>query len=214
MVKIGMDTRAPVDKPGTKWEMKGDAASLVADVDFALESLGTSYIDIIVLCRVPKDVPIQESVAAMKSIVESGKARHIALSEASAATIRAAHAIHPIYAIEQEWSLWARDIEAEIIPTVKELGIKVVAYSPLGRGFLTGSIRSREDPNLDPNDYRLKASPKFEEENLAINVKLLEAVQPIADRKGITVGQLSLGKLIRLLPYSFTLDIMMIIITI
>ena len=159
MVKIGMDTRAPMDKTGTKFAMRGDADYLRADVDYALEMLGTDYIDIIVLCRVPSDVSIQESVLGMKAIVQAGKARHIGLSEANAATIRAAHAVHPIYCIEQEWSLWARDIEADIVPTCRELGVKVVAYCPLGRGFLTGSIRSRDAPALDPVDYRLKASP-------------------------------------------------------
>jgi aryl-alcohol dehydrogenase-like predicted oxidoreductase len=159
MVKIGMDTRAPMDKTGTKFAMRGDADYLRADVDYALEMLGTDYIDIIVLCRVPSDLSIQDSVLGMKAIVQAGKARHIGLSEASAATIRAAHAVHPIYCIEQEWSLWARDIEADIVPTCRELGVKVVAYCPLGRGFLTGSIRSRDAPALDPVDYRLKASP-------------------------------------------------------
>jgi hypothetical protein len=97
------------------------------------------------------------SVLGMKAIVQAGKARHIGLSEANAATIRAAHAVHPIYCVEQEWSLWARDIEAEIVPTCRELGVKIVAYSPLGRGFLTGSIRSRAAPALgDPFDYRLQ----------------------------------------------------------
>lgn len=100
----------------------------------------------------------RSSMLGMKAIVQAGKARHIGLSEANAATIRAAHAVHPVYCIEQEWSLWARDIEAEIVPTCRELGVKIVAYCPLGRGFLTGSIRSRDAPAFDPFDYRLKAS--------------------------------------------------------
>lgn len=128
-----------MDKTGTSWVMRGDAASLMADVDYALQQLGTDCIDVIVLCRVPKDVSIEDSVAGMKAIVDAGKARAIGLSEASASTIRRAHAVHPIYCIEQEWSLWARDIEAEIVPTCRRLGIKIVAYSPLGRGFLTGA---------------------------------------------------------------------------
>lgn len=192
MVKIGMDTRCPVEKTGTSWVLHSDAAGLKADVDYGLSQLGTDYIDIIVLCRVPHDRPIEESVAAMAEIVKDGKARHIGLSEASAETIRRAHAVHPISYIEQEWSLWARDIEEEIVPTCRELGVKIVAYSPLGRGFLTGSIRDRNDGSLDPHDYRL-ISPKFAEGNLQENLKLVDAVQAIANRRGITVGQLALA---------------------
>jgi aryl-alcohol dehydrogenase-like predicted oxidoreductase len=121
-----------------------------------------------------------------------GKAHHIALSEASPATIRRAHAISPLYAIEQEWSLWSRDIEDEIVPTCRELGIKIVAYSPLGRGFLTGSIRGRDDPKLDANDFRLK-TPKFAEGNIEENLKLVDSVKELADKKGITSGQLALA---------------------
>lgn len=118
---------------------------IAADVDYALKTLGTDYIDVIVLCRVPQDVPIEESVRAMAAQVAAGKARHIALSEANADTIRRAHAVHPLYCVEQEWSMWTRDIEAEIVPACRALGIKIVAYSPLGRGLLTGAIRSRTD---------------------------------------------------------------------
>lgn len=168
--------------------MRGDGEYLKKDVDFALEQLGTDYIDIIVLCRVPQNPPIEEIVASMKEIVDSGKARHIGLSEASAATIRRAHAITPIYCIEQEWSLWARDIEEEILPTCRELGIKIVAYSPLGRGFLTGSFTDR----TAVKDYRA-TNPKFQEGNFENNLSLVEAVQAIAVRKGITVGQLALA---------------------
>ncbi len=108
MVKIGMDTRCPVEKTGTSWNLRSDEESLKADVDYALSQLGTDYIDIIVLCRVPHDRPIEECVRSMQVIVDSGKATYIGLSEASAQTIRRAHAVAPIYAIEQEWSLWAR----------------------------------------------------------------------------------------------------------
>ncbi len=173
--------------------MRGDGESLKRDVDYALEQLGTDYIDIIVLCRVPPNNPIEESVAAMKEIVESGKARYIGLSEANGSTIRKAHAVAPISYIEQEWSLWSRDIERDIVPTCKELDIKIVAYSPLGRGFLTGTLRSRDDPNLKPGDYRLIASPKFAEGNFQSNLELVDRVKSLADRKGITVGQLALA---------------------
>lgn len=155
MVKICMDTRCPVEKTGTSWNLRVKPEEVMADVDYALEQLGTDYIDIIVLCRVPKDVAIEEVVQSMKTVVESGKcvlrlligvgdvvlpcrkmtpccvsslligkARHIGLSEASARTIRRAHAVHPIHCIEQEWSLWARDVEADIVPTCRELGKK------------------------------------------------------------------------------------------
>lgn len=125
----------------------------------------------------------------MKAIVQAGKARHIGLSEANAATIRAAHAVHPIYCIEQEWSLWARDIEAEIVPTCRELGVKIVAYCPLGRGFLTGSIRSRDAPALgdDPFDYRLQVSALLFESSSA---PLVHAVpRPTATVTATATGQ-------------------------
>lgn len=173
--------------------MRGDAAGLRADVEYALKELNTDYIDIIVLCRVPPNNPIEESIAAMRDLVLEGKARHVGVSEASAGVIRRAHAVHPIYCIEQEWSLWSRDIEAEIVPTCKELGIKIVAYSPLGRGFLTGTLRTRDDPNIDPSDYRFKANPKFQTGNFESNLELVDSVQALADRKGITVGQLALA---------------------
>eukprot|EP01041_Mallomonas_annulata_P008548 gene8548-17628_t len=191
MVKIGMDTRAPVEKTGQQWILSGKAESLIADVDYALSELGTDYLDIIVLCRVPLDVPIEEAVLAMKAIVDQGKARRIGLSEASAATIRRAAAVAPIYCIEQEWSLWSRDAEAEVIPTCRELGIKIVAYSPLGRGFLTGSIQSRDD--LLPGDFRIYGQPKFAEGNFEKNLKLVEALNLIANRKGCTPGQVALA---------------------
>lgn len=191
MVKIGMDTRAPPEELGKKWHMSGAAQHLRDDVDYALKQLETDYIDIIVLCRVPTDVTIEEAVTNMKTLVDEGKARHIALSEASADTIRRAAKVAPIYCIEQEWSLWARDAEPEIVPTCRELGIKIVAYSPLGRGFLTGSIQNRDD--LPDNDYRKTLQPKFAEGNFQKNKALLDAVTAIAQRHNISVGQLSLA---------------------
>lgn len=128
----------------------------------------------------------------MKAIVDSGKARHIGLSEASANTIRRAHAVTPIYCIEQEWSLWSRDIEEELVPTCRELGIKIVAYSPLGRGFLTGTISGRDDPKMGGADYR-KSVPKFAEGNIETNLNLVNATKALAERKGCTVGQLALA---------------------
>jgi aryl-alcohol dehydrogenase-like predicted oxidoreductase len=192
MVKIGMDTRAPIDKTGQQWIMRGDPQALREDVEFALSELGVEYIDIIVLCRVPHDVPIEISVAAMQQLVAEGKARHIGLSEAGPAILRRAVAVAPVFCIEQEWSLQSRDIEASIVPTCRELGIKIVAYSPLGRGFMTGQLRSRDDPAFGSHDFRLM-SPRFSEENLVKNLRAVDAVAAIAARKGCSIGQLSLA---------------------
>ena len=194
MVKVGMDTRCPVEKTGTSWIMRGDSKGLRDDVEFALQTLGVDYIDIIVLCRVSPTVPIEESVAALKELVNEKKAIHIGISEASANVIRRAHAVHPIYCIEQEWSLWSRDIEEEILPTCKELNIAIVAYSPLGRGFLTGTIRSRESDALDPTDYRFTMQPKFAEGNFQHNLQLVDKVaKELAVKYNCTAGQLALA---------------------
>jgi aryl-alcohol dehydrogenase-like predicted oxidoreductase len=193
MVKVGMDTKAPVEKTGSQFIMRGDAASLREDVEYALKQLETEDIDIIVLCRVPNDVPIEDSIQAMAELVKEGKARHIGLSEASAKTIRKAHAVHPIYALEQEWSMWARDCEEDLIPTCRELGIRIVAYSPLGRGFLTGTIRGRDSNVFGEHDFRLMGVPRFSEENLPHNLELVDQVAALAQEKGITVGQLALA---------------------
>lgn len=192
MVKIGMDTRAPVEKTGQQWNMSGEYDHLLQDVDYALSELGTDYIDIIVLCRVPQNVTIEEAVGNMKKIVELGKAKYIGLSEASAPILRRAAAVAPIYCIEQEWSLWSRDAEEEIFPTCRELGIKIVAYSPLGRGFLTGAYENRS-AFTDPTDYRLHGQPRLSEENFNKNFELVKGLKAIADRKGVTAGQLALA---------------------
>jgi aryl-alcohol dehydrogenase-like predicted oxidoreductase len=173
--------------------MRGDSESIRKDVDYALETLGVDYIDTIVLCRVPSDVTIEEAILGMKMMVDEGKAKYIGVSEANASIIRRAHAVHPLHCIEQEWSLWSRDLEVEIVPTCRELGIKIVAYSPLGRGFLTGTMQNRNELNLDPNDYRMKAAPKFAEENFEHNASLVRSLHAIAARKSCTIGQLSLA---------------------
>lgn len=191
MVKIGMDTRAPVEKTGQVWINRADSEGLKADVEFALKTLDTDYIDIIVLCRVSPTVPIEESVLAMKSIVDEGKAKFIGLSEASAETIRRAVKVAPIYCIEQEWSLWTRDIEAEILPACRENNIKIVAYSPLGRGFLTGSFESSSA--LDPMDFRSFGMPRFSPENIATNYRLVSAVKGFASTRNCTAGQVALA---------------------
>ena len=186
-----MDTRCSVEKTGQVWNLKADYDGLNSDVQYALEQLETDYIDIIVLCRVSQEIPIEESVHALQRIITEGKARSFGLSEASSSTLRRAQAVAPIAYLEQEWSLWSRDVEEDIIPVVKEFGIKFIAYSPLGRGFLTSTIENRTD--LDPNDYRLHGQPKFSQENFAKNLALVHEVKTIADRLGCTTGQIALA---------------------
>jgi len=177
--------------PDGSWiGINGSADYVRKSCDASLERLGVDHIDLYYQHRVDNATPIEETVGAMKELVEAGKVRHLGLSEASAATIRRAHAVHPIAAVQSEWSLWTRDPEADVIPTVRELGIGFVAYSPLGRGFLTGRIKSSGD--LDPGDYRLRA-PRFSGENLQENVDLVERVEELAAEKGVTAGQLALA---------------------
>jgi aryl-alcohol dehydrogenase-like predicted oxidoreductase len=134
--------------------------------------------------------PVEETVGAMAELVAAGKIRHVGLSEASAETIRRAHAVHPITAVQTEYSLWTRDVEAEVLPTLRELGIGLVAYSPLGRGFLSGRFSSPEE--LDEGDFR-RSGPRFTGENLKQNLKLAERVKELAEEKGVTPGQLALA---------------------
>ncbi len=156
----------------------------------SLRRLGVDHVDLYYQHRVDPDTPIEETVGAMAELVSEGKVRHLGLSEAAAATIRRAHAVHPITAVQTEYSLFSRDIEDEILPTLRELGIGLVAYSPLSRGFLTGRIRSLDD--LDPDDFR-RNSPRFSGENFQRNLELVDAVQEIAEEKGCTPGQLALA---------------------
>ena len=158
--------------------------------DASLQRLGIDHIDLYYQHRVDSDVPIEETVGAMADLVKAGKVRFLGLSEAGAATIRRAYAVHPISALQSEYSLWSRDIEDEIIPTLRELGIGLVPYSPLGRGFLTGQITRFED--LDADDYR-RHSPRFQGENFDKNLHLVEKVKDLAAQKGVTAGQLALA---------------------
>jgi aryl-alcohol dehydrogenase-like predicted oxidoreductase len=158
--------------------------------DASLERLGVDHIDLYYQHRVDLDTPIEETVGAMKELVEAGKVRHLGLSEAGANTIRRANAVHPITALQSEYSLWTRDPEAEILPTVRELGIGFVAYSPLGRGFLSGQIKSIDD--LDEDDYRRRAE-RFQGDNFQKNLDLVAKVEEIADEKGVTPSQLALA---------------------
>jgi len=159
-------------------------------IEGSLRRLGVDHVDLYYQHRVDPETPIEETVGAMASLAEEGKVRFLGLSEASAETIRRAHAVHPITAVQSEYSLWSRDIEDEVIPALRELGIGLVPYSPLGRGFLSGTIRSLDD--LDEDDYR-RHSPRFAGENFERNLELVDRVEALARDKGATAGQLALA---------------------
>jgi len=161
--------------------------------DASLQRLGVDHIDLYYQHRVDRAVPIEETVGAMAELVHAGKVRFLGLSEASARTIRRAHGVHPITALQTEYSLWSRDVEDEILPTVRELGIGFVAYSPLGRGFLTGQIRRPED--IQEGDWR-KNHPRFQGENFQKNLDLVVRVEALAREKRCTPGQLALAWLL------------------
>jgi aryl-alcohol dehydrogenase-like predicted oxidoreductase len=158
--------------------------------DGSLQRLGTDHIDLFYQHRIDPAVPIEETVGAMGELVEAGKVRYIGLSEASADTIRRAHAVHPVTAVQSEYSLWTRDPEDEVLPTLRELGIGLVAYSPLGRGFLTGAIRSLDD--LPEDDWR-RTNPRFQEDALRENLRLADRVAEIAEQIGATAAQVALA---------------------
>ncbi|XP_024984889.1 probable aldo-keto reductase 3 isoform X2 [Cynara cardunculus var. scolymus] len=168
----------------------GDPAYVRAACEASLERLGIDCIDLYYQHRIDTRVPIEITMGEMKKLVEEGKIKYVGLSEASASTIRRAHAVHPITAIQLEWSLWSRDVEDEIIPTCRELGIGIVAYSPLGRGFLSSGPKMTE--NLTEGDFR-QSLPRFQPENLEHNKALYERVSEIAAKKGCTPSQLALA---------------------
>lgn len=161
--------------------------------DASLQRLGVDYIDLYYQHRVDPTVPIEETIGAMAELVQQGKVRYLGMSEAAPATIRRAQTVHPISALQTEYSLWSRDPEDEILPTVRELGIGFVAYSPLGRGFLSGQIKSLDD--LAPDDFR-RHSPRLQGENFNKNLQLVERVQQIAAEKQVTPSQLALAWLL------------------
>ncbi|WP_423919212.1 aldo/keto reductase [Frigoribacterium sp. 2-23] len=162
-------------------------------IDGSLTRLGLDHVDLYYQHRVDPRVPIEDTVGAMGELVTAGKVRHLGLSEASPETIRRAHATFPITALQTEWSLWSRDAEAEILPTVRELGIGFVPYSPLGRGFLTGTLRSVDE--LDPDDFR-RFNPRFSGDNLEANVRIVEQVDEVARQVGAKPGQVALAWLL------------------
>jgi len=175
---------------GERLGVRGDSAYVREACEASLHRLGVETIDLYYQHRVDPSVPIEETVGAMAELVEQGKVRFLGLSEAAPETIRRAHATHPIAALQTEYSLWSRDPEDEILPTLRELGIGFVPYSPLGRGFLTGRFRSPED--LPEDDFR-RHNPRFQGENFGRNLGLVERVEEIAAEKGGTPGQLALA---------------------
>ncbi|MCR6488590.1 aldo/keto reductase [Amycolatopsis sp. OK19-0408] len=169
---------------------RGDAAYVKQSCDESLRRLGVDHIDLYYQHRVDPDTPIEETWGALASLVEAGKIRYAGISEASAATIRAAHAVHPVTALQSEWSLWTRGIEGEILDTCRELGIGVVPFSPLGRGFLTGAVKSAADL---PEDDMRRGLPRFAEGNFERNMAIVDALRKLAEEKGVTAGQLALA---------------------
>ncbi|MFJ4523517.1 aldo/keto reductase [Streptomyces sp. NPDC088810] len=184
-----MDDAVPGDM-STVGRQDGSAEHVRASVHGSLQRLGTDRIDLYYQHRVDPDVPIEETVGALGELVAEGKVRYIGLSEASAETIRRAHAVHPVTAVQSEYSLWSRDVEAEVLPVCRELGIGFVPYSPLGRGFLAGRFSSPDE--LDANDWR-RENPRFTDAHLQANLRLAEKVKEIAAEKDVTPAQLAIA---------------------
>jgi aryl-alcohol dehydrogenase-like predicted oxidoreductase len=178
---------------GERLGVRGDPEYVREACEGSLRRLGVDHIDLYYQHRVDPNTPIEETVGAMKELVEQGKVRYLGLSEAAPATIRRAHEVHPISALQTEYSLWTRDPEDEVLPTVRELGIGFVAYSPLGRGFLSGQIQSPDD--FAEDDFR-RANPRFQGENFQRNLELVERVREIAAEKDVTPGQLAIAWLL------------------
>jgi aryl-alcohol dehydrogenase-like predicted oxidoreductase len=187
--KFGLISHRHGDTPGRD----STPESIRAAVDGSLRRLGTDHVDLYYQHRVDPTTPIEDTVAALAELVKAGKVRHIGLSEAAPVTIRRAHAVHPVTALQTEYSLWTRDPEDEILPLVRELGIGFVAYSPLGRGFLTGQIRSTDQ--LDASDFR-NSIPRFAEENLEQNLRIVTEVETVAAEVGATPAQVALAWLL------------------
>ena len=180
--------RDPADPD--KRVIDGSPAHVRESCEGSLRRLGVETIDLYYLHRLDARVPIEETVGAMAELVAAGKVRHLGLSEVGASTLRRAHAVHPISALQSEYSLWTRDPEGTVLDTCRELGVTLVAYSPLGRGFLSGEIRSFED--FSDDDYR-RRQPRFQGENFARNLALVDAVRSVADANGVTPAQLALA---------------------
>ncbi|MFI9804895.1 aldo/keto reductase [Streptomyces sp. NPDC052301] len=180
----------PEDDP-TKRIIRNDAPYIREAVEASLKRLGVDEIDLYYMHRRDPDVPVEETVGTMAELVREGKVKHLGLSEVTADELRAAHAVHPIAAVQSEWSLFSRDIEAKVVPAARELGVALVPYSPLGRGFLTGSFTNAEQ-QLSADDFR-RQQPRFTGDNAAANAALLEPVRAIAEAHGATPGQVALA---------------------
>ncbi|XP_027117084.1 auxin-induced protein PCNT115-like [Coffea eugenioides] len=188
--KVELATKFAISYQDGKFDVCGDPAYVRACCEASLKRLDVDCIDLYYQHRIDTRVPIEVTIGELKKLVEEGKIKYIGLSEASASTIRRAHAVHPITAVQLEWSLWTRDVEEEIIPACRDLGIGIVAYSPLGRGFFSSGPKLIE--NLAEGDFR-KYMPRFQAENLEHNKNLYEQVNAIASRKGCTPSQLALA---------------------
>jgi aryl-alcohol dehydrogenase-like predicted oxidoreductase len=180
----------PTDDEPMRRVIDGTPENVRRSVEGSLKRLGTDHIDLYFQHRIDPNTPIEETVGALADLVQQGKIRHIGLSEAAPDTIRRAHATHPITAVQSEYSLWSRDLEAEVLPTLRELGIGLVAYSPIGRGFLAG--RFTDPSQLDEGDFR-RSGPRFTGDNLKHNQELAAKIRELAEEKGVTSGQLALA---------------------
>jgi aryl-alcohol dehydrogenase-like predicted oxidoreductase len=189
--KFGQMSHAAGSAPD--YVLDSTATNVRMSVEGSLRRLQTDHIDLYYQHRVDPNTPVEETVGALADLVAEGKVRHIGLSEASADTIRRAHAVHPVAAVQSEYSLWSRDPEADVLPVLRELGIGLVPYSPLGRGFLGGRFRSLDD--LDPDDWR-RTNPRFQGDNLKANLALLDEVETIAADAGATPAQVALAWLL------------------
>jgi aryl-alcohol dehydrogenase-like predicted oxidoreductase len=177
------------EDPMKRW-ISGRPEYVKEACDASLRRLGIDHIDLYYQHRVDPQTPVEETVGAMSDLVQAGKVRFLGLSEAGPESIRKAHSVHPITAVQSEYSLWSRDIEDEVIPTLRELGIGLVAYSPLGRGFLSGRFKSIDD--LEPDDYR-RYSPRFQGDNFQKNLELVDRITELAEDKGVAPSQLALA---------------------
>ena len=191
--KVILATKFGLKRDDGSMNISGRPEYVKASCDESLARLGVEYIDLYYQHRVDPDVPIEDTVGAMAELVQAGKVRYLGLSEASADSLERAAATHPITALQSEWSLWSRDLEDEVLPTARRLGIGIVPYSPLGRGFLTGTITSPDD--FAPDDFR-STRRRFQGENFRRNLDLVAEVRRLADEKHITAGQLALAWLL------------------
>jgi aryl-alcohol dehydrogenase-like predicted oxidoreductase len=181
----------PADRAAGRPAARGDAAYVRQCIDESLARLNTDVVDLYYMHRRDVTVPIEETVGAMAELVRAGKVRHLGLSEVTADELRAAVAVHPIAAVQSEWSIWSRDVERNVVPAAAQLGVGFVPYSPLGRGFLAGAVRSAADLS-SPDDFR-RNMPRFAEDALDANLAVVEAIKSIADQRGATSAQIALA---------------------